>query len=384
MRVAVAGVGLRSSYVLSLFKAACPDLTFVGYVDPQPSHLAALDATMPQYEDAATMLRQTQPDLFFIGSPNLFHLSHIRAGLEADVPYIFTEKPVVVSIEETLALCALLAQHAGVSRLLVGLVLRYSQHMRDLFAAIDAGVLGPIASLEANEHIGPYHGSFFMRDWRRKTDLSGGFMLEKCCHDLDLYNRVTASRPARVASFGGKRSYIDTHADLNEREREIFARKDSVWRTADDAFASDADIIDFQTAVLEYESGASLAFHTNLNVPDEHRRFCVIGAKGMAEGDFVRGHLKITQRDGTVYLHQDYGGQGSDQHSVHYGADERMVADLLQHMETGAAPLPVTVLDALEAGIAALALDQARERRQVVELHDTWAAFDQYGLQDRS
>ena len=31
------------------------------------------------------------------------------------------------------------------------------------------------------------------------------------------------------------------------------------------------------------ESGATLAFHTNLNVPDEHRRFCVMGTHGMAE-----------------------------------------------------------------------------------------------------
>ena len=27
-----------------------------------------------------------------------------------------------------------------------------------------------------------------MRDWRRYGHYSGGFMLEKCCHDLDLYN----------------------------------------------------------------------------------------------------------------------------------------------------------------------------------------------------
>ena len=71
-----------------------------------------------------------------------------------------------------------------------------------------------------------------------------------------------------------------------------------VWESTDDPFNSDGDIIDYQTAILQYETGASLAFHTNLNTPDEHRRFCVIGTHGMAEGDFVRGFLKVTARDG--------------------------------------------------------------------------------------
>ncbi|MGB1208492.1 MAG: Gfo/Idh/MocA family oxidoreductase, partial [Paracoccaceae bacterium] len=80
------------------------------------------------------------------------------------------------------------AEH-GTDRVMVGLVLRYSQHMVDLRAVLDK--LGPITSLEANEHIGPYHGAFFMRDWRRMIRWSGGFMLEKCCHDIDIYNMVT-------------------------------------------------------------------------------------------------------------------------------------------------------------------------------------------------
>lgn len=42
----------------------------------------------------------------------------------------------------------------------MGLVLHYSQHVRDLKKALDAGQIGPIA---------PYHGAFFMRDWRRKN-----------------------------------------------------------------------------------------------------------------------------------------------------------------------------------------------------------------------
>jgi predicted dehydrogenase len=324
------------------------------------------------------MLAHAKPDLFCVFSPNLFHLEHIRIGLEAGVQ-MFTEKPVVVSIDETLELARLLSIHGGANRAMIGLVLRYSQHMVDLRASLAAGQLGRIVSLEANEHIGPYHGAFFMRDWRRKVHYSGGFLLEKCCHDIDIYNMVTGSRPAKVASFGGRKSFLPENAPSSNAEAEIFHVKKSVWESIDDPFRSDGDIIDFQTAILQYETGASLAFHTNLNVPDEHRRFCVMGTHGMAEGDFVRGYLKVTARDGRRLVDNDY-TQGAAMKGAHYGADELMCIDIAKYLRGEAAGLPVSVLDAMEAGIAALALDQARESGTVVDLTPVWKKLDSYGL----
>ncbi|MAW52279.1 MAG: oxidoreductase [Geminicoccus sp.] len=382
MRVALTGAGLRAGNVLSILKQAVPETEFVGYVDPSPSHLDMLGADIPRFDSVATMLGDTRPDLFFVGSPNAFHLEHLRAGLESDVPHIFTEKPVVISMAETMELARLLKAHDGVRRVMVGLVLRYSQHMLDLRQALAENVLGPITSLEANEHIGPYHGSFFMRDWRRHTALSGGFMLEKCCHDLDLYNMITGSRPLRVASFGGRRSFVPEHAEVSAQEQEILARKQSTWNAADDPFSADGDIVDFQTAILSYESGASLAFHTNINVPDEHRRFCIMGARGMAEGDFLRGFLKITRRDGSVYADKDYTSNDYDQRGSHYGADHMMIDDIVSFLRQEIRHLPVSITDALEAGVAALALDEARRAGSVMDLGETWSEFDQFGLRD--
>ncbi|OED37844.1 oxidoreductase [Chromatiales bacterium (ex Bugula neritina AB1)] len=375
-RVATAGIGLRAGHVLSILKEAMPEIEFVGYYDPQPTYLSMIGEDVPHYTDVASMLSATQPDLFFVGSPNSFHLEHIRLGLEAGVR-LFTEKPVVVTREETMELAGLLAKH-GTDKVMVGLVLRYSQHMVDLRAVLDQ--LGPITSLEANELIGPYHGAFFMRDWRRMVHWSGGFMLEKCCHDIDIYNMVTASRPVRVASFGGRKSFVPEYASTSNSENEIMHRKTSVWETTPDPFHSDGDIIDYQTALLQYASGASLAFHTNLNVPDEHRRFCIMGALGMAEGDFVRGYLKATARDGTVIADHDYTKGDPATLSAHYGADHKMVADIAEYLRGNRRELPVGVVDALEAGLVAMALDDARKENKVVELVSTWEEFDRFRL----
>jgi predicted dehydrogenase len=378
MRVVVSGTGLRPMHVLSIMKEEMPEIEFVGWYDPEPTYFARLGEGVPRYESIAAMLAEAKPDLFFVGSPNVFHLEQIREGLEAGVR-IFTEKPVVVSVEETMALAELLAKH-GTDRVMVGLVLRYSRHMADLRAAMATGALGKVVSLEANEHIGPYHGAFFMRDWRRMVAWSGGFMLEKCCHDIDLYNMITGSRPARVASFGGRKSYVPQNAPTSNAENDIMHVKPSIWNAVDDAFHSDGDIIDYQTAILQYETGASLAFHTNLNVPDEHRRFCVMGTHGMAEGDFVRGFLKVTRRDGSVFADHDYTSGEYPATGNHYGADNLMCRDIVAFLRGETESLPVGIVDAMEAGIAALALDQARTLGRMLDLTETWKQFDSYGL----
>lgn len=374
MRVATAGTGLRAAHILTLMRQEMPEMQVVGYYDPQPSFLDVIGEDTPAYPSVEAMLSDTAPDLLFVGSPNEFHMDQIESGLAAGVR-IFSEKPVVVSIEETLRLARLIGQH-GADRLMVGLVLRYSQHMRDLRAALDDGVLGDIASLEANEHIAPYHGAFFMRDWRRLDRHAGGFMLEKCCHDLDLYNMITASRPSRLASFGGRRSFLPGNAPESNSENEIFHIKKSVWDSIDDPFSGEGDIVDYQTAIVEYESGASMAFHCNSNVPDEHRRFCIIGSHGMAEGDFLRGYLNITRRDGSRYASHDYGVDGAAKPGGHYGADHLMVADIVAHLRGQGDGLPVGVIDALVAGVTALKLDEARAAGQMLDLTETWAQFD--------
>ncbi|MBO9395256.1 Gfo/Idh/MocA family oxidoreductase [Shimia sp. R9_2] len=376
MRVVTAGIGLRAGHVLSILKEAMPEVEFVGFYDPQPTHLEMIGTDVPRFDDVETMLTEASPDLFFVGSPNSFHLEHIKAGLAAGVR-IFTEKPVVTTKEETMELAALLAEH-GTDSVMVGLVLRYSQHMVDLRRVLDQ--IGPITSIEASEHIAPYHGAFFMRDWRRMVRWSGGFMLEKCCHDLDIYNMVTASRPNRVASFGGRRSFVPEFAPTSNAENEIMHRKKSVWQSVEDPFHSDGDIIDHQTAILHYESGASMSFHTNINVPDEHRRFCVMGALGMVEGDFMRGFVRATARDGTVIADHDYTQMEAARASAHYGADHMMVDDIVAFLKGDSDSLPVGVVDALEAGLVAMALDEARINGSMIDMAPTWAEFDTFGL----
>ena len=377
MKVGIVGLGYRLGYLARVFTEVLPGFTVVAYVDEAPAGLAIMQehgiSAGTRHASLAAMLDAVDLDLLMVGSPNLFHLDHIRTGLERGLR-VFTEKPVVATEDETMELARLIARH-GSDRVMVGLVLRYSPLYVALREAQAAGMLGSVVSIEASEHIPPYHGAFFMRDWRRYETLSGSFMLEKCCHDLDLYNGVVGARPRHVASFGGRKSFIPanapTAAGINDME--VYHRKPSGWMGSDRVFDGDGDIIDYQTAMVEYANGVALSFHTNLNVPDAFRRFCVVGSHGTAEGDFVRNFLRVhAARTSEKLIDTSFEASGL---SVHYGADEQMARDIGAHL-LGQAPLPVSVTEALEAGLLAMAMDTARRGRTMVDMTPIWARFD--------
>jgi len=377
MRVGIIGLGYRLGYLARVFSLARPDFSIAGYVDPAPAGLPYTQehgvSVGRQFDTLEAMLDSEKLDLLMVGSPNHLHLDHIRIGLERGMK-LFTEKPVVTSVEDTIELARLIGQY-GSDNVMVGLVLRYAPLYVDLRKAQAEGMLGDITSIEASEHIPPYHGAFFMRDWRRYERYSGSFMLEKCCHDLDLYNGVMGCRPHYVSSFGGRRTFVPKNApaDAGVNDMEVYHRKPSGWMGSDKVFDSDGDIIDYQTAIVQYANGAALTFHTNLNVPDDFRRFAVMGAQGMAEGDFIRNFMRVTDsRTGDRLIDTTY--KTSDL-SQHYGADEQMAEDILKHMVEGVA-LPVSVTDALEAGLLALSMDEAMRTRSVVDMTPIWARFD--------
>ncbi|NAW49809.1 Gfo/Idh/MocA family oxidoreductase, partial [Salmonella sp. gx-f5] len=78
----------------------------------------------PSFASLDDMLKNADFDLLMVGSPNYLHLEHVKAGLEAS-KRVFTEKPVVINEEQTMAMAALVRQY-GSDHMIVGLVLRYS------------------------------------------------------------------------------------------------------------------------------------------------------------------------------------------------------------------------------------------------------------------
>jgi predicted dehydrogenase len=378
IKLAVIGLGLRMAVVVTHLCRVDPRLRLLGVCDPQPVGLPLLDsAGVPsgdRFDDPARMLETLSPDWVLVGSPNHLHLEHIRMGLEAGCR-VFSEKPVVRTQDETWELCRLLASH-GASRLIVGLVLRSAPLVVAVCRHLEAGRLGRIVSAEANEHLHPEHGGFLARDWRRRSEWGGSLLLDKCCHDFDLYRLFVGALPARVVSFAGRSIFTREGADLADRRypsgHAPYRLWPRGWQAADDSFADDGDAADHQVALVEYANGVRLAFHLNSHSGVVQRRWLLAGTLGTLEADLQENRLLL--RDvvsGAEAIRESFELDPAG----HSGADRAMARDLAAHMLDDR-PFPVSAYDALVAGLTVMAVDRSAETGQVVDCQPLWHRLD--------
>ena len=378
-RIGVIGLGQRIAHVLAAMQEVGWSLNLAGYADPAPIGLPILAAAgiAPgrAFADEAALLAGGPFDLVMIGSPNHLHLAHLEAAFAAGWP-IFAEKPIVRTEAESHVLARRLAGGA-IPPLHIGLVMRSMPIVREVIARVDGGQLGQVVSIDATEHLPPEHGGYLARNWRRRQDWGGSYLLDKVCHDFDIFSRLAGARAERVASFGGRRIFTPERAGARrtyDDSSEAFVMTDPGWSGSNDAFQSDMDVTDHQVALVEYQNGVRLAFHSNTLTGLQERRWYIAGTEATLIADLVRNKLMIRSALDRVKPERiDFGSRTDDNHN---GADQAMALDLLASLE-GRAAFPVTPHDSLEAGLTVMAIDRAMGERRVVECAPIWAAYDE-------
>lgn len=125
-------------------------------------------------------------DRVIIASSNDRHLPHLMQTLQlSDCKHIFLEKPIFRNLEEFTQFNTDIHDRS----LYIGLVLRYAPMAKiaaDLLAQHKAE-LGQLQQVRSWEHVNFAHAlTIIMMNWRRFKDQSGGLLLEKSVHDLDL------------------------------------------------------------------------------------------------------------------------------------------------------------------------------------------------------
>jgi predicted dehydrogenase len=386
-RVGVIGLGGRIARVLIAMKAIGWVFEVVGYADPSPGGLPAL---APAEIDPGRQFASTDDlfdagpfDLILIGSPNHLHLQHLKAAFAAGYP-IFCEKPVVRTKEESFELSRILTGPGSIPPLHIGLVLRSMPLVKEAIRYVEDGLLGDLISIDATEFLSPEHGAYLARNWRRRAEWGGSFMLDKACHDFDLFNWAIKARASKVVSMGGRDIFRSERADKPRRYddgRPAYELAPGGWASTGDAFSSNMDVPDHQVAMVEYENGVRLTFHSNSHAAIPERRWVFMGTEGALIADLTRNRLLFQSAlaapaaGGYVTpepVEVDFGGL---EHVSHNGADYAMARDLLASLE-GRTPYPVTVWDGLEAGLTVMAIDQSLAFGEIIDCKPLWEAFD--------
>jgi predicted dehydrogenase len=317
-------------------------------------------------------------DLVLIGSPNHFHLQHLTLALSAGYP-IFCEKPIVRTPEETVEIARILAKtDKALPPVFIGLVLRSMPLVREFVRRASGGDIGKLVSMDATEHLVPEHGGYIARNWRRRVEWGGSFMLDKACHDFDIFGLIAKSRAATVASLGGRNIFVPERAATAARAysdgRPAYELAAGGWESAKDVFTADMDIPDNQVAIVEYANGFRLSFHSNTHTALPERRWYLAGTEGTLLADLVANTL--TFRRSLDVSGAETVSCGEIDMLSHNGADFAMARDLLAAL-SGNTPFPVTPWESMEAGLTVMAIDQACATRSTVNCVPLWSALDE-------
>jgi predicted dehydrogenase len=204
----------------------------------------------------------------------------------------------------------------------------------------------------------------------------GSYLLDKTCHDFDMFNRLVGARATRVASMGGRAIFSPgpaaapaTYDDGTPAYRAV----GSGWEGAETPFQADMDLADHQTALVEYANGVRLSFHSNSHAAMTERRWNLIGTEGALMADLSTNRITFRRALSRSPAKEiDFGGLSAESHN---GADHAMARDLLAALR-GEGAFRVSPWESMEAGLTVMAIDRAMALGEMLDCRPMWAEYD--------
>ena len=216
-------------------------------------------------------------------TPNYLH--HLPAAeiIKRHIP-LALEKPLTNTMKDSEFLLEVVKEHRP--QILIGFVLRSTPFYRKIREVLNLGKIGSVISIQADELVTPGVSSVISRSpWRRHSALSGGTMMEKCSHDMDLINWFAGGRPIAVNSFGGSLLFRPNPnlpqncADCKLKDSCLYFREppfseaagdSTLQKTLDDSmskciFNIDKDVADNQVVSILYSNGVIANFTLAFN-----------------------------------------------------------------------------------------------------------------------
>jgi predicted dehydrogenase len=264
----------------------------------------------------------------------------------------------------------------------IGFVLRCHPVFLGIKKELDAGTIGQLLSINCSESIKVMHGASYMRRWHRKSINSGGFLLAKCSHDLDVMSDFVGALPTKVSSFGNlnyftsdklKVQYCSLCKDENCRFR---FQGEMVMMTPQEKAApsikgfdlcvynNDKDVIDNQHVLLEYSNNVRGTFSLNLFAPEPKREWRLIGTNGYINADTAKKEYTVSFSDGrTSYTKKCE----VDNKSAHDGSDMVFLNEFINNIILGKAP-NADANAGLSSTVIGNAIEKARKTGTVVTI----------------
>jgi predicted dehydrogenase len=313
--------------------------TVTQLMDPDPDALAEASNICRDAGDDPETFDSLVPfmdggtyDAVFVGSRNDVHVDAVIPLLERDIDLLI-EKPLASTLPDHDRIID--AADSSNSRVYMGFNLRSAPYFQQLKERVARGDVGQVGMLSCHETRCPFPPGY--RDTQAK---SGGSILEKNCHDFDVFNWLAESDPVRVAAFGGQHVLSENN-----------------------------DTVDHATVIVDYENDVRGTLELCLYAPwgQRTRRYEVRGDEGIIrspeDGDtdetfqYTSRSVNRTREDVLT------GG--------HYGADFIQTHRFLRFLE-GRADAPATLEEAKAASAIAIGAEKAIQSDTIVDIDDDY------------
>lgn len=389
LNVGVIGAGKRAA---SYFRYIPDDLRsairLTALVDPNPQNRAAFTSlfgsgsAVREYAGAEEMLKQAELDAVILAPPNRYHAHDGKLAISRGL-HILLEKPVAISVDECRDLWQAAKSAALPPSITVGFVLRYTPFYSKVKEIVSSGELGSILAIDADENLGTNLTGLFHKGWRREDRFSGGFMVEKCCHDLDILNWLMDARVERVFSIAKRTHFVPQQPvggrltrfepsderridDADFGDREISEAFFTASHGSPYDFPSDSP--DHQAVVLDFDQGALASFMACMGQPRTTRRLKIFGTDGSLEGNLD---------DSTIVLHKPHSrgnGWEATTHAVdaekgnHHGGDAVLAEAFWRTVAGQGGVARAGLREGIQAVLVALAAQQSSASGQAVDV----------------
>jgi predicted dehydrogenase len=315
--IAIIGIGQRGCTYIELVKQH-PQVKLAGLCDISKDRLAAFSEELgcqdvPKFYSVDELLEKCDFDAVVITTPDYTHMECALKCFAAG-KHVMLEKPMTPKAEDCRKIIQASQNHNKI--LQIGFVLRCLPLFVEVKKVLESGAIGQLLSMNFSEAIGVLHGASYMRRWHRKSANSGGFLLAKCSHDLDLMNQLAGAYPVKVCSFGGRNFFNPekqqaTNCSLcNDKSCRFRFQGEFVKLTPEDkanpsannfdlcVFNNDNDMVDNQQVILEYANGVRGTFSLNLFAPVPKRKWEFIGTQGYITVDTSLKEMTVAFSNG--------------------------------------------------------------------------------------
>ena len=407
---AIAGFGDRGSTYASM-QDLWPDkmkVVAVADIDPRKVEKAKKLYGIPAencFASAEEMLaKEKLADVMVVSTMDRQHVDHAIPALKKGY-HIMMEKPISPEIEKCREILAAAEKCPG--KIIVCHVLRYTVFYNTLKDLLASKRIGDVVSVCAAENVAYWHQahSFVRGNWRNSEETSP-MILQKSCHDMDIFSWLLGTKCKAVSSMGGTRLFraekapegatgyclggckAKEHCPFDAEKIYITdpatgcqhhpggwpatvvapeGTPETVYEALKEGqygrcvYHCDNDVVDHQQTLLLMEDGVTVSFSMCAFTEKCYRTFKAMGTQGEIEADLLSNTIRV-QRFGEDAEIIDVNTLASDLKG-HGGGDSGIVADFLDMLlnDREATERTTTLANSMESHFMALAAEKSRK-----------------------